>query len=159
MSLQKMSLQCQCWDQALCFGKELFIYMCICTYLWRALFQNMISELGIGIATLARCEVVLHGCETSLVCLVYALATVFQSCHGGDMRYEMRRRKPKPTGLLTQWIFNLPFHIGMVWEELSFDDPVSYTKWGHGLQHSKCYGSEWDSWPVPHDHLASTLTN
>ena len=39
-----------------------------------------------------RCEEVLHGCGTSLVCLFYAIATVFQLYHGGDM-YEMRRRK------------------------------------------------------------------
>ena len=38
------------------------------------------------------------------------------------MMYVMRRRKPEPTLLPTQWIFNLPHHIGMVWEELAFDD-------------------------------------
>ena len=30
------------------------------------------------------------------------------------MLYEMRRRKPKPTLLLIQGIFNLPHNIGMV---------------------------------------------
>ena len=50
--------------------------------------------------------------------------------------YEMRRRKPEPTLLLTQGIFNLPHHIGMVREELAFDDGVSYTQRGNGLQHS-----------------------
>ena len=44
----------------------------------------------------------------------YAIAIVFQLYHGGDMMYEMRRRKPKPTLLPTQVIFNLPHHIGMV---------------------------------------------
>ena len=41
--------------------------------------------------------------------------------------YEMRRRKPEPTLLLSQGIFNL----GMLSEELTIDDAVSYTveKW------------------------------
>ena len=46
--------------------------------------------------------------------LFYAIATVFLVYHGSDMMYEMRRRKPVPTLLLTQGIFNLPHHIGMV---------------------------------------------
>ena len=33
-------------------------------------------------------------------------------------------------------IFNLPHHIGMMWEELTFDDAVNYTQWGNVLQHS-----------------------
>ena len=47
------------------------------------------------------------------------------------MMYEMRWKKPEPTLLLTQGIFNLPHHIGMVWEELAFDDNKLYTegKW------------------------------
>ena len=47
------------------------------------------------------------------------------------MMYEMRRQ-PEPTLLPTQGIFNLQHHMGMVWEELVFDDAVSstYTKWG-----------------------------
>ena len=49
------------------------------------------------------------------------------------MTYEMR--KPEPTLLLTQRIFrfNLPHHKGIVLEELTFDDAVSYTQWGNGL--------------------------
>ena len=38
--------------------------------------------------------------------------------------YEIRRRKSKRTLLPTQEIFNLPHHIGMVGEELAFDDAV-----------------------------------
>ena len=34
------------------------------------------------------------------------------------MVYETRRRKREPTLLLTQEIFNLPHHVGIVWEEL-----------------------------------------
>ena len=73
--------------------------------------------------------------------VVYAIATVFQLYHGSEMMYEMRRRrrrrrKPEPTLLLTQWVFKLPHHIGMVWQELSFDDAVSYTQLGNELQHS-----------------------
>ena len=49
--------------------------------------------------------------------------------------YEMRR-KAKLTVLLTPGIFNLPLHIGIVWEELAFDDAVSYKQRGHWLQHS-----------------------
>ena len=50
--------------------------------------------------------------------------------------YEMRRRKAEPTLLATQGIFNLPHHVGTVWEELAFDDAVSYEKRGNGLQHN-----------------------
>ena len=46
--------------------------------------------------------------------------------HGDDMMYDMRRRKPDPTLLPTEGIFNLPHHIDMVCEEQAFDDAVSY---------------------------------
>ena len=49
------------------------------------------------------------------------------------MMYEMKKRKPKPTFLPIQGIFNLPDHIGMVWDKLAFDDAVSYTQWGDRL--------------------------
>ena len=47
------------------------------------------------------------------------------------MMYEMRRKKPERILLPTKGIFNLPDHIGVVCEELAFDDAVSYTveKW------------------------------
>ena len=73
-----------------------------------------------------RCEAELHDCGTSLVCLSYAIATVFQLYQGMN---EMRRKKPEPTLLLTQGILSLPHHIDMVWEELGFDDAVSHTQW------------------------------
>ena len=50
--------------------------------------------------------------------------------------YEMRRRKPAPTLLLTQVIFNRLHHTCMVLKELTFDDAVSYTQRGNGLQQS-----------------------
>ena len=63
----------------------------------------------------ARCEAALHGCGTSPICLFYTIATAFQLYHGGDMMYDMRRKKPEPTLLPTHWIFSLPRHdIGMV---------------------------------------------
>ena len=52
------------------------------------------------------------------------------------MLYEMRRRKPEPTLLQAQGIFNPLHDIGMVGKEPAFDDIVSYTQQGHGLQHS-----------------------
>ena len=78
----------------------------------------------------ARCEAALHGCGRKPVCLFYSIATTFEPYHDGDMMYEMRRRKPKPTLLPTQGIFNLPYHIGIVWEDLAFDDAISYTYQG-----------------------------
>ena len=66
--------------------------------------------------------------------LLYAIAMLFQLYHGGDMMYKMRRIKPEPTLLLHEGIINLPHHIGMVLEELTFDDTVSYTQQGNGLQ-------------------------
>ena len=50
--------------------------------------------------------------------------------------YEIRRRKPEPTFLLTHGIINLPHYTGRVREELAFDDAISYTQWANGLQHS-----------------------
>ena len=55
------------------------------------------------------------------------IATVVQLYLGDEMMYHMRRRKSEPTRLPTQGIFNCPHHIAMVWEELVFDDTVSYT--------------------------------
>ena len=80
----------------------------------------------------------LHFTNSTNVCLLlfYGLTTVFQLYHGSDMMYESRRRKSKPTLLLTQGIFNLPHHIGKVWQELAFVDAVSYRQRGNGLQHS-----------------------
>ena len=49
--------------------------------------------------------------------------------------------EPEPTLLPIQWIFNFPHYIGR--EELAFDDTVSYTQWGHGLQHN------WANSPPP----------
>ena len=56
--------------------------------------------------------------------LLYTIAKVFQLYLGDDMMYEMRG-KPEPTLLPTQGIFSLPYHIGMVWEQLAFDDTIS----------------------------------
>ena len=45
--------------------------------------------------------------------------------------HEMRRN---PEITLVQGIFKLTHHIGMIGEDLAFDDDVSYTHWGNGLQ-------------------------
>ena len=63
------------------------------------------------------------GIVTSPIRLIYAIATVFQSYHGRDIMYEMRRRKPT---LL--WTQGVPHHIGMVLEEPAFYEVVSYTQ-------------------------------
>ena len=42
------------------------------------------------------------GLVNLFVLLFYAIATVFKFYLGGDMKYEMRRRKTEPTLLLTQ---------------------------------------------------------
>ena len=68
--------------------------------------------------------------------MFYAIAILFLLYHGSDMTYEMRRRKPEPTLLPTQLIFYLLHHIGMVREDLAFDDAVNYAQQGNGLQHS-----------------------
>ena len=81
--------------------------------------------------------------------LFYTIATVFQLYHADDVMYEMRRRNPESTLLLTQGIVNLPHHIDMVSEELAFDDAVSYTQWINGLQHSYSYRCDHDSYPSP----------
>ena len=77
------------------------------------------------------CRLVAWGTVLFVCCLFlfYAIATVFQIYHSGDMMCEMRRRKPEPTHLPTWGIFNLPHHIGMLWVQLAFDDDVSYIQW------------------------------
>ena len=39
-------------------------------------------------------------------------------------QFEKKKKKPEPTILLTQGILNLSRHIGMVWEELPFDNAI-----------------------------------
>ena len=72
----------------------------------------------------------IYGIINLFVCLLlfYAMARVFQLYHGSDMMSEMRRGKPTTTLLRTHRIFNLPYSIGMAWEELAFDDTLSYTQ-------------------------------
>ena len=54
--------------------------------------------------------------EWCIYCLLlcYVMATVLQLYRGSDMMYEVKNRKPKPTLLPTQGIFNLLYHIGTV---------------------------------------------
>ena len=75
-----------------------------------------------------RCEAALSSCGASS-CLFSVIATVFQLYPGGDIMCEMRRRMPEPTLLPTMGIFNRQHQMGMVREELAFDDAVSYTQW------------------------------
>ena len=49
------------------------------------------------------------------------------------MMYDTRRRKPEPTFLLTQGIFNLPHHTGMVCEELVCGEMDCSTGNGYGI--------------------------
>ena len=94
------------------------------------------------------------------VVVLCPLGTVFQLYHGSVMMYEKTRRNPEPTPLLTQWIFNLPHRVGMVWEELVFDDAVSYT------QRRKWIAAQLNVMPVtrirsrcPQGYIPHTLTN
>ena len=69
------------------------------------------------------------------------------------------RGKPKPTPLLTQGIFNLPHHIGMVWEELAFDYATSYIQWSMDCSTAICYSHDRDSYPCLHGNLPRPITN
>ena len=85
-----------------------------------------------------------------IVCLLllYAIATMFQLYHGGE-----------PTLLPTQGIFNLPYHIGIVWEELAFDDALSYIQSKEmDCSTVKCYSSYLDSYPCLQGHQPKPLT-
>ena len=66
--------------------------------------------------------------------LFYTIAMVFQLYQGTDMIHETKRKKPENILLATQGIFNLPYNIDMVWEELAFDDAGSYTQQANRLQ-------------------------
>ena len=97
------------------------------------LSQHMLQICNNGDSTtssgLARCEAVLHG--------------LWASPRGGLM-YETRRRKPEPTLLPLQGIFNLPHHINYK------HDVVSYTQRGNGLQlTAACCDSDWDLYRYP----------
>ena len=52
----------------------------------------------------------------SFVCLLLLYAVI------SWWWYDVWDENPEPTLLLTQGIFNLPHHIGIVWEELAFDN-------------------------------------
>ena len=75
--------------------------VCVCVLHCQCLFVYYINQ---------RCVSV---CYVISVCLLlfYATETVFQLCRDGDMKYEMRRRKPEPALLQTQGIINLLHHI------------------------------------------------
>ena len=79
---------------------------------------------------------ILSALPVDCLLLFYAIVIVFQLYHGSENMYQVRKRKPEPTLWQTQGIFNLLHHIGTVWEELAFDDTISYTQWGNGLQHN-----------------------
>ena len=46
--------------------------------------------------------------------MFHAIAIIVQLHLGGDMMYDMKRRKPETTLLPTEGVFNLRHHIGMV---------------------------------------------
>ena len=78
--------------------------------------------------------------------MFYTIERVVQLYHGGDMMPEMRRRKPEPTLLPTERIFNLPHHIDMVREERAFVDVVAGEM---DCSTAKCYNSDPGLAPVP----------
>ena len=56
---------------------------------------------------------------------------------------QLVNRKPEPTLLPTWGLFNLPDHIDMAWEQLAFDDTVSYTQqWKSKLAKLMAWGIE-----------------
>ena len=57
------------------------------------------------------------------VCLLFLLL-----CIMAVIRCPIWKSKSVDAGFL----FNLPHHIGMAWEEVAFDDAVNYTQWGNG---------------------------
>ena len=62
------------------------------------------------------------------------------------MMYEMRKRKPENTLLQTQGVFNLPHHIGMVWQKLVFDDVIQSREMD--CSSAKCHGNDRIQTPV-----------
>ena len=61
--------------------------------------------------------------------LLFYAATLFQLYHGVDMNLWDEKNKAQAYNFTdSNGTFNLPHHIGMVWEELAFDDRVSYTQ-------------------------------
>ena len=56
-------------------------------------------------------------------------------------------------------IFNLPHHICLVWQELAFDDDISYTQWRNGLQHSLMLWQWQEMNPSYQCHQPSAVTN
>ena len=74
------------------------------------------------------------------------------------MMFEIRTRKPERTLLPTEGIFNLPHHVGLVWEELAFDDTVIHSR-EMDCSIAKCYNREWDSYPCAQGHIPHALTN
>ena len=79
----------------------------------------------------------LHARKTSaiamkIICMLledsYCLSGISLNSLLFTIRSQFVKWKPKSTLLTTWGIFNLPHHIDMVWEELAFDDTISYTQ-------------------------------
>ena len=127
--------------------------VCVCV-LWRLLSFLSLAQTG-HIGTGENTSWCLCSITPSLfVCCCFTIATVFQLYHGGEMMYKKRRKKAWAyTFTNSRNFFNLPHHIGMVWEELAFDDAVSYTLWEIDCSTAKCYTRDWDPYPCPQGHL------
>ena len=115
----------QCW----------FVYL-----LFYVLATSKVIWGWVSICKSARCVVkcvvkIKAKCKSMFVVLRHSNSILVKSWQWYDVWDEMRR-KSEPTLLPTQGIFNLLHHVGMVWEELAFDDAVSYAQQGNGLQHS-----------------------
>ena len=75
------------------------------------------------------------------------------------MMYEMKSGKPEPTLLPTHWIFILPNHIDIAWEQLPFDDIVScIQQWKSKLTEMTEWGIEPMTFRLGVRHLHHSAT-
>ena len=128
-----------CWIGYLWLGQSMHVYADLCLTMNECIHDSewrFISQFGN-----------IHwrlNCMLTMTAWLWISMFVVVWCHGNSIsvifwqRYnaEMRMRKPEPTLSPTQQIYSLPYHAGMIWEELAFNDTVSYTQRWNGLQHS-----------------------
>ena len=90
-----------------------WVLTCFSAHSWQ-LYRDVPSGIR-ATGTMTRYSSRSHYPDTEFgLVVVFHHSTNISVILGGDMMYEMRRRKPESTLLLTQGIFNLPDHIGII---------------------------------------------
>ena len=163
-----MSCQCQCMDTSKLAHLQDVEYVCIHTcvpdlagayvgiygwssFFWVIVFSNTkegwyrLQEPNLTVEWVERPSPILliQWIFFSFLEDLYCLSRISLNSLVFTIRWQLVNRKPQSTGLMTQWIFNLPHHTDMVWEHLAFDNAVNYIQQCHLCHH---LFQKWKRW-------------